>query len=262
MDTQQEQIKEEWRPVVGYEGIYEVSNTGKVNALNYHREKIKKPLKISDEKGYKFVFLYKNGSPQRAQIHRLVAMAFIQNPNNFPVINHKDENPSNNNVENLEWCTQQYNLNYGTRVRRASLKNSKKVLQFTRDGEFIAQYSSFKDAQEKTGLQYTNISKVCRGLREFCGGYRWKYIDDETANRSKRKNDEEKKRILKTKKITTIYQVPVIQYTKKGEMVKEYRTIYDAHKETGIAKRVIYDNCRGVNKSTRKFIFKYKENYE
>lgn len=262
MDTQQTQIKEEWRPVVGYEGLYEVSNTGKVNSLNYHREKIKKPLIIHDSNGYKFVFLYKNGSPKRGLIHRLVAMAFIPNPDKLPIINHKDENPSNNCVENLEWCTAKYNVIYGTCRKRASLKKSKKVIQFTSDGEMVAQYSSFKEAQEKTGFQYTNISKVCRGLREFCGGYRWRYIDDETSKLSRRKSEAEKAMTNAKKKRTTVYHAPVVQYTKKGELIKEYQTIYDAHKETGIAKRVILDNCRGLHKCTNKFIFKYKEIYE
>lgn len=258
MDTQQTQIKEEWMPVVGYEGLYIVSNTGRVKAINYHREKKEKLLTIYDCKGYKFVHLYKKGNPRKGQIHRLVAMAFIPNPNNYPIINHKDENPSNNNVENLEWCDYKYNANYGNRSIKIGAKKNKRIIQLTKDGEYIREYASFKEAQEETGLQYTNISKVCRGIRELCGGYKWKYIDNETAQKSKRKSKEEKEYIEKSKKRTTIYQVPVVQFTKNGKMINEYKSIYDASAETGVAKRVILDNCRGINKCTRNYIFKYK----
>ena len=186
-------------------------------------------------------------------------MAFIPNPNNYPCINHKDENPQNNCVDNLEWCSYKYNSNYGTSIERSSSKKKKVIVQLTKNWEEITRYTSFKEAQEKTGLQYSNISKVCRGLREFCGGYRWKYIDKQTENRAKRKTKEEKELLLSRKKRKTVYESPVIQYTKNGEKIKEYETIYDASKETGVARRVIVDNCRGVNKTTRNFIFKFKE---
>ena len=100
-----------WKDIEGYEGLYQVSNKGRVKSF-HGKGRIMKPG--THPLGYKVVPLTKDGETNTKQVHRLVAQAFIPNPENLPVINHKDENPSNNNVENLEWCTQKYNLNYGT----------------------------------------------------------------------------------------------------------------------------------------------------
>ena len=110
--------KEIWKDIDGYEGLYQVSNLGRVKSLHHNKEKI---LKGSyNSKGYYFVKLCKNGISKSIFVHRLVAQEFIPNPDNLPIVNHKDENPRNNNVDNLEWCTQKYNANYGTvRERQA-----------------------------------------------------------------------------------------------------------------------------------------------
>lgn len=128
-------MSEEWRPVVGYEGLYEVSNTGQVRSLdmyvkcrygNYrlHKGKVLSPVK--DKKGYLKVVLCCNGKCKTIKVHRLIAQAFLLNPDNLPQVNHKDEDKTNNCVENLEWCTAKYNNNYGTRkdkVRETAIKN-------------------------------------------------------------------------------------------------------------------------------------------
>ena len=114
-------MKEMWKDIPGYERLYQVSNLGNVRSLNYNRTgEIKLLKQIPDKGGYKTIQLCKNGKPKHCKIHRLVAMAFIPNPNNLPAVNHKDENPSNNNVNNLEWCTIAYNNNYGTKKERLS----------------------------------------------------------------------------------------------------------------------------------------------
>lgn len=113
--------KQIWKDIPGYEGLYQVSNTGKVRSLNYKGTGKKKIWKYAiTVNTYKKIALYKNGEIKYYYIHRLVAQAFMPNPNNYPVVNHKDENKSNNVVWNLEWCTQQYNCNYGTCQRRKS----------------------------------------------------------------------------------------------------------------------------------------------
>ena len=126
---------EEWRPVVGYEGLYEVSNTGQVRSLDryiknghssYRLHKGKVISLLKGEYGYIQVNLYYNGKNYKKYVHRLVAQAFIPNPDNLPQINHKDEDKTNNRVDNLEWCTAKYNINYGTRkdkVRETAIKN-------------------------------------------------------------------------------------------------------------------------------------------
>ena len=121
-------MNEIWKDIKGYEGSYQVSNLGRVKSLNYHREGIEKILKIDGSTQYKTVMLYRDGGGTRFLLHRLVASAFIPNPNNYPVVNHIDEDKSNNRVDNLEWCTQQYNVNYGTGLDRLSkvLKGKKR----------------------------------------------------------------------------------------------------------------------------------------
>ena len=115
--------EEIWRPVVGYEGLYEVSNTGRVRSLDRYvrRNYFKKGriLKLNDRRGYLFVELCLNNKTKNFSVHRLVAQAFIPNPDNLPQVNHIDEDKLNNRVENLEWCDSKYNSNYGTRKDRA-----------------------------------------------------------------------------------------------------------------------------------------------
>lgn len=115
-----------WKDAVGYEGLYEVSNLGRIKSLidnhGNSREKIVKPIKNTH--GYFTVNLSKDKKQRSVRLHRLIALTFIENPNNFPYINHKDENKTNNRVENLEWCTPKYNVNYGT--CREKISNSQK----------------------------------------------------------------------------------------------------------------------------------------
>ena len=106
-------MEEIWKDVPGYEGLYQVSNIGEVRSLFYRGSKKIQLLKpAQDKKGYLRVTLYKDKKTHTLQIHRLVGMAFIPNPNNLPCINHKDCNPGNNHVENLEWCDVKYNNQY------------------------------------------------------------------------------------------------------------------------------------------------------
>ena len=128
-------MSEEWRSVPGYEGLYEVSSYGRVRSLdmyvkcrygNYrlHKGKVLSPAK--DKNGYLKVNLCCNGKDKIIRVHRLVAQAFILNPDNLSEINHKDEDKTNNSVENLEWCDRKYNINYGSRkdkVRDTKIKN-------------------------------------------------------------------------------------------------------------------------------------------
>lgn len=152
---------EEWKNVIGYEGLYEVSNKG--NVRNVRSNKL---LKLSKNcYGYIQVHLYKNGIRTGLKVHRLVAQAFIPNPDNFPQVNHKDEDKTNNNVENLEWCDAKYNMNYGHRTENAistRVKNGYADPDFIGFGlnekEYMKQYSRIY--YEKNIEKFKEYSKI------------------------------------------------------------------------------------------------------
>lgn len=185
-----------WKPVVGYEGLYEVSDLGRVrsirrmipvvrNGIMYETPiggNILKPQKLSH--GYVGVWLYgkdciagKNGKP--FSVHRIVARAFCENPNGYDEVNHKNEIKWDNRAKNLEWCTHIENSQYGTRGERIGkkLKNgvrSREVYQYTPEGVFVAKYPSMAEAQRSTGYRKGNIWKQMTGKYETAYGYIWK----------------------------------------------------------------------------------------
>ena len=173
-------MEEIWKDIKDFEGLYQVSNRGNVRSLdrtdnNNHFQKGHLLPLCNNRKGYKNVGLWKNNKQSMRQVHRLVGEAFIPNPNNWPCINHKDEKPSNNDVTNLEWCTYEYNNNYGTKGKRVSDANSKSVIQYTKQGEFVAEYKSAREAKEKTGIDNGHIGACCLGKRNSAGGFLWEY---------------------------------------------------------------------------------------
>jgi hypothetical protein len=182
--------KEIFVDIENYEGLYQISNFGRVYSLI--SGKFLKPKKHKDN--YLRVGLCKNGKHKGYLIHRLVASAFIPNPLNYKEVNHKDENPSNNHVENLEFCDRKYNINYGSRTERtlqnpnykatrekalkaAKEKTSKKVLQFDKDGEFVKEYPSTSEASRQTGIGQSNISNCCNGKLHSAGKFLWRFKD-------------------------------------------------------------------------------------
>lgn len=183
-------MTEIWKDIEGYEGLYQVSNCGRVKRLagivkgnwkqgeRRQEERALKPLNSHLE--YKSVSLSKDGKMTHYLIHRLVAQAFIPNPENLPQVNHKDENKVNNNVENLEWCTSEYNNNYGSHNERSSQakingKASKAVLQYSLDGTLVKEWPSVNEIQRQTGWDDSFISKCCRGRYKTAYGYKWSY---------------------------------------------------------------------------------------
>lgn len=180
---------EEWKDIKDYEGIYQVSNLGRVKSLKYGKEKILK-LKTRGY-GYKAVILCKDNVKKPYYVHRLVAIAFIPNPDNLPCVNHIDEDKNNNHIENLEWCNRKYNTNYGTRNKRQSEKmkgkytgnhhpKSRKVKCITTDEVF----TTIKEACEKYNVKQPSITACCRGKLKSAGKHPitgkklvWTYID-------------------------------------------------------------------------------------
>lgn len=183
-------MKEIWKDIKGYEGLYQVSNLGRVKRTMfkncYVEKKQEKILKLkSDKDGYKQTTLFKNGKRMYFRVHRLVANAFLPNPNNYPIINHKDQNTSNNNVLNLEWCTFVYNNNYKNRNE----KIRKKVNQYDLQGNFIKTWNSVRDAGIFAKVHPGNITRCCKCEIKSSGGYKWKYYKQDVSN-SKEGSDE------------------------------------------------------------------------
>ena len=180
---------EEWRPIAGYEGLYAVSNMGRIKSLprdtgNQYRER-ETILKLRSYKtGYRYVNLYKDHKMKSATVHRLVTIAFIPNPDNLPCVNHKAENKGNNCVWNLEWCSKKYNNIYGSRIKaiankltgRTNTKSSKTVLQYDRQGNLIQKWPSTAEIQRQLGIPSAHISMCCHNKIKTARGYVWRYL--------------------------------------------------------------------------------------
>jgi hypothetical protein len=214
---------------------YHVSNFGRVMGMN---GKILKPS--PNYQGYLLILLYKgDGSkPVGKLVHRLVAEVFLDNPNNLPCINHKDEDPQNNCVWNLEWCTQKYNTKYSI------YKQEREVEQLDRStGEVIDTFKSMNDAARQTGINQGSISLVCNGYIKQSGGYGWRYAKPYTPRKVKQ----------------------VEQYNlKTGKVIARYESSYDAarHLDLGRTKvtsagRRIKECCEEIRKSYKGFGFRY-----
>lgn len=159
-----------WKTIEDFP-TYKISNLG--NVFNSKRNNLL--LQETTSNGYKRVTLYKDGKPYHKQVHRLVASAFIENPENYPFVNHKDEDPSNNHAENLEWCTPSYNINYGNRNAKLST-SSKQVKQMNFGGYVMATYCSANFAASMLKVDASNIYKCCRGEIKYAYGFKWSYV--------------------------------------------------------------------------------------
>lgn len=172
-----------WLPISGYEGLYEVSNFGRIRSLFRY----KKVLHPSNTNGYATVELWKDKVRKRIGVHRLVALAFVSNPNGKPFVNHKDETRNNNNADNLEWVTHIENCRYGTAIQRRTehtdyskrrINNtnqikacSKPILQYTKDGTFVRRWNSASECHRITGISITCIRRCANGERKTASGY-------------------------------------------------------------------------------------------
>lgn len=214
---------EEWTDIKGFEGYYQISNYGRVKSvgrtykagyLTIHRADFILKLSMSKQ-SYLRAHLLKDRRRYIMSVHRLVAFHFLDNSNCYPIVNHKNENPKNNRVENLEWCTAKYNANYGSakkrRVANFISNNSKSICQYDKNGVLIKEYSSIKNVTNKTGFDRHSISSVCNG-RHYTGyGYIWRY---------------------------------------KGDPFDKYPINYDKHKKSGKNGRAVvkYDLCGNIVK--------------
>lgn len=179
---------EEWRDIRDYEGIYQISNFGRLRSLD-------REICITEKSGRAYKYLKRgriispgicrgylnttlcNGDMRKTQyVHRLVASAFLPNPENLPEINHKDRNPLNNRVENLEWCSRYYNTHYDGAIERQHATIRKKVRQRTLDGKIVAEFPSVCDASKQTGVHKSLIAKVANGMFKQGKSFIWEFI--------------------------------------------------------------------------------------
>ena len=193
-------MTEIWKPVVGWENLYEVSNLGNIRTLHYKKPYLMHPT--VDQKGYmRISFVAPNTKKyKRYGVHRVVAEAFIPNPEKLPQINHKDEDKTNNHIDNLEWCTGKYNCNYGKhndkiRASRVGMKLSnshianlrkvrteiagKAVIQLSQNGDVINRFNSISEASRCTGVSISSISHTCNGRSKMGCGYVWEFTNDD-----------------------------------------------------------------------------------
>lgn len=243
--------KEEWRPVVGHEGLYEVSNYGRVKSLP--RTVIRRngsPLPVSggiirpyiNTHGYYHYNLYRNKKTRKVGAHRLVAEAFLPNPKKYGYINHKDENPLNNFVDNLEWCTQSYNINYGTCIERMKATKRRTIIcrsveQYTRDGLFVKEHRCARDAAKEVGVSDDAIMYCCNtnSQKTLPGGFQWKFKGSD--------------------KMIRPYPV-IVQLDIKGNKVATYNRIKDAEDATGISHVLIIKCIQGKAHTAKGYIWK------
>lgn len=220
--------EEIWKEIQGFEGLYAVSNRGRV--MNLESGKVLKPQ--VNNNGYERVCLVKNKKRKKCYIHKLVANAFIENPNNLVQVNHIDENKRNNNVNNLNWMTASQNTIY------SSHKRSCKVNQLTLDGQFIKEWKSFNEIERETGFNKGSINMCCKGRKKKAYDFKWEYVDGLHQQKNNR---------------------PVIALSEEDEFIAQFRNVPEASRCLGIITRLIYYALKGVYKTTHGFKFKYAD---
>ena len=162
-------VVETFVKIEGFEN-YEVSNLGKVR--NIKSGIMLKPWFTKD--GYLRHCLYKHNKRKNLLLHRIIATAFIDNPEKKPQVNHIDENKLNNDLSNLEWCTERENAIHGTRIKRIAEKLSQKVIQLDLNDNILNVFKSMRQAERETGVLVGNISSCCNGKTKSAGGYKWR----------------------------------------------------------------------------------------
>lgn len=216
---------------------YQVSNYGRARSLDRYRilfNGVKaiirgKILKAQlSKKGYYSYHFSFDGVCVVKRVNRIVAELFIPNPNNYPEVNHIDENTKNNCVNNLEWCTHKYNMNYGTRTIRVSEKTSKKIEQYDLQGNFIKEWDSLASASRSLNISRGTLCSCIKGQVKSCGGYQWKY-----------KNSDKKINVYKSKIVIR----KVVQLDLENNFINIYDNLHEAERCTGISTTQIRKCC-------------------
>lgn len=257
-------IEEVWKDIVGYEGYYQVSNLGEVKSVDRYVATVGNPSgrrlvkgrilnqskrTIKHEQGYCFVSLSKDNIATTYAVHRLVAQAFIPNPDNLPFINHKDEDKQNNNVDNLEWCTVAYNNSYGTARERGGKKKSIPVVKFGLDGCLIKRYKSLAAAAKEEYVTKGNLANVCvnRNGKKTLNGFIFMYEKDYLENGFVGYNNSKLKKVE--------------QYDLDGNYIRTFDSVKLAYASTGCTTANGAANITAVCKGRQKSAYGYKWKY-
>lgn len=263
---------EQWRDIEGYEGLYQISNYGNVLSVVFgskNHPRLKQESRLlrlaASSSGYYHVQLYKNGVPSTRLVHKLVASAFISNPEKKPEVNHKDGDKSNNRVENLEWVTKSENLKHaaltGLRVSpmigMTGERNpfSKPILQYDLDGNFIKKWASAMEASRHMHVAPCGIYSCLSGRSATSRGYIWKRFDGiikpqiNPSTRTKRQETSCKKSLHKCRNKTILGNVQQIAHD--GTVVHTWDNCSEAARCLGIPKQNIYACVHGATKHCR-----------
>jgi hypothetical protein len=254
-------MEELWKDIVGFEGLYKISNLGRVMSCRSANHKDKKPIIMKpsvSNTGYHHVQLYKNKKAYTMTIHRMVATAFIDNPSNKPEVNHIDGIKSHNAVDNLEWVTigenQRHAIKLGLRSpspmtgrKGKESPTSKSVIQYTLDGEFVRVWYCISDAARALNC-HTSAIGLCLSGRNITGaGYMWRELKDDTIPQ----------KISPSRNRNHAKAISVIQLSMSNEIIKSWNSLYSASKETGNTAYSIRLCCQGTLESLNGYKWKF-----
>lgn len=253
-------MEEIWKDMVGYEDFYSVSNFGRVWSKRKDREISQS---ISNDGYFRFI-ASENGKSKCISTHRAVATAFLDNEHNFPEVNHKDENPKNNNVNNLEWCTRSYNNSYNNIAKRRS-STKKKVYQYNKKCELLNIYESSREASRSLKISNGMLAKCCREeIYKPCNGKRsltlhgfvFSYRELDKTEVIKRFEDSENNSAARK---NNILSKTVLQFSLDGEFLKEFESTQEVGRQFNASSSNISMCCRGELRQSHGYIWKYKE---
>lgn len=247
-------MEEVWKEAKGYEACYEVSNLGRVRD---------KEGNILPQRVWGRYFVVDLKKPNRSMfVHRIVAFAFVDGYREGLEVNHIDENRFNNCAENLEWITHKQNCNHGTRIQRIKEKQNMAVLQYTLDGEFIAEYASMHIAAEAIKAEAGHICDCCLGNRKWAYGYFWRYKDDALYEQAKKRIAEivERGKRTRAEKFANI-ALNVIQMTMDGMIVAVHKSSKFAAEAVGSFRPMIINCCNGKIPHVKGYKFVYERDY-